>query len=216
MLLLGPGELVLAVLVPPEVVVWKSDRGEARAWQFEWALVHGATLLVGDAHAEGLALVRLAVEEGLLLLARPVGLDLAPVALRLNQEGVDTHLYLEEAVVAPGTAPGVAHDPGFDAVEHCPPDDADVVVDFASCVVLHVFGVLALTHEGVCVHSAHDRPVLINLVHHRLDSTDGPPVLHRENVVGGGDAATGVREAVEALELRSAGASVVQTECLLV
>lgn len=52
--------------------------------QFEWALVDGAALLVGDVHAEGLAFVGLAIEGCLLLLARPVSLDLAPVALGLN------------------------------------------------------------------------------------------------------------------------------------
>lgn len=184
--------------------------------QFEWALVDGAALLVGDVHAEGLAFVGLAIEGCLLLLARPVSLDLAPVALGLNQKCVDAHLHLEETVVAPGAAPGVAYDPCLNAVDDCPADDTNVVVDLASCVVLDVFGVFSLAHEGVCVHSAHDRPVLLDLVHHGFNSADGPPVLHRENVVRGGNAAAGVREAVEAFELRGAGASVVQTECLLV
>lgn len=111
-----------------------------------------------------------AVEVGFILLVLPVLFDSGPVAVGLEQQGVGALSDLEESVVSPGGAPRVADDPLVSEFRvFSPADDADVVVDFLSCVLKDLLGVVGAGVDWVGVNAASDRTVLGDLELHGGD-----------------------------------------------
>ena len=117
-------------------------------------------------------------------------------ALHFNSEDIFPHLRAEIAHFPPRLSPTVPHYPVGGLPFRGPPDHGNIVVQLRGISHCWLPDYPArVVPKGGAIHTAMDRPALVNLVHHFLDPRELAVFGNRVNVVRINRTATAVRSA---------------------